>query len=1026
MRRILSLALAVLLLGHPIRARAAGNQAGGGLQTGRVFGDISFAHIGQQTVTQALASGGGGAGGISTSQAGAAGGVATLDGAKHVPFAQIPIGTMANTVADAGWVMQWVTGNAVLQTALGGAGGAAQLDANKLVPATQIPFGLGTAAKQVADAQWVQGLIAGTVPTSAVGHTVATLDGGGHVPSTQIGFGTAASAVSGVPANTATGKVADDGILAWLIGQEQSLAVTTLKVADASSGVIHVLGLNNTVEAVGRTLAARAGDVWNLADHQADGTATNDNTALANGMIYAKARGVLGTHILLPNGAWTFSIGTAAGSTNFQMEPYTSLEGMSEVGTHIYWNDLTAASYLVGSDCSSGSPADMSIRNLTFHGSWGVNGAYSGSQGPIFMTCGTNFRVQNVASYNAGGFGQVYRDMIGIQADHLTTEYSGSDGVQFEGSSNVDASNLFVAHTGDDCISAHSYPYDAFRVRRNVAIRGFTCFDSGAIDLAGARNALITSGINDSFHLSAVVLAGDSIVTSGPNAGGTGGNEGENSSGVVELSDTLMINGLNRAPPLDNTPAGLQYVIIGGPEARAGSYAGIPGEPATGSGTKTNAPNGIIDPYPELYAVNSNAASTPVAPSMTYLIHGNVFARNFPATDGSEDPRFKTFSSLGQGSIQGVNGTYDKPLPGSQQGAPAILVYSGHIRNVLVTDNMFSGVSTAFLSNGAGRLDELTFSHNGIFDALGGCVNLGGTVVTTADIEDNQCDGDPYLRAGNRGNVGNWGNDNLIGFSLKNASSAGGVIKNNKFWNVASPIDIDPTSPMSRWMVTGNIQFGHPNSVNQYDIFNVGLGTFFTAGFDTIDTDEEPGDATWHQILSVPVEASAAMPTTGFWVPGKFVRNSAPTPGSPIGWTRLTLSNTNGYTWGGTGNPLAQPTNNALGVDWAPVYGGRFTFAITGTANTATAAQCNNLLQSADASNDTLTIPSSGLFPSCRIGIVNSGSGQFTVSGATLVAGAGISSNTTNGVTSVVLAAGRAAVHILVGSDGVPTLYNGD
>ena len=61
----------------------------------------------------------------------------------------------------------------------------------------------------------------------------------------------------------------------------------------------------------------------------------------------------------------------------------------------------------------------------------------------------------------------------------------------------------------------------------------------------------------------------------------------------------------------------------------------------------------------------------------------------------------------------------------------------------------------------------------------------------------------------------------------------------------------------------------------------------------------------------MPVEAATAQPTTGFWTPGEFVRNTAPSSGNTVlGWLRITLSN-NGSTY-----PYAAPTNNTAGTDW--------------------------------------------------------------------------------------------------------------
>lgn len=161
-----------------------GGGGGGGGAVSSVFtrtGNV-VAQAGDYTPAQVSA--------IPTAAAGAAGGVAVLDGSSHVPAVELALAVLASAVGAVGGVASLdgagnvpaaQLGNGVLASALGAASGVATLDVTSNVPGGQ----LGNA-----------------VLASAAGNPsgVATLDGSGNVPLAQLGNAPGATGVASITA----------------------------------------------------------------------------------------------------------------------------------------------------------------------------------------------------------------------------------------------------------------------------------------------------------------------------------------------------------------------------------------------------------------------------------------------------------------------------------------------------------------------------------------------------------------------------------------------------------------------------------------------------------------------------------------------------------------------------------------------------------------------------------------------------------------------------------------------------------
>ena len=245
---------------------------------------------------------------------------------------------------------------------------------------------------------------------------------------------------------------------------------------------------------------------------------------------------------------------------------------------------------------------------------------------------------------------------------------------------------------------------------------------------------------------------------------------------------------------------------------------------------------------------------------------------------------------------------YDLIGPGIYVQNPTVL------RNLDVEGNTFEGVSTAFLipADLTGHLGDFAFNRNRIFDVYS-CIDIEGTATIDGTVEDNFCDADPY-QIQNRTGGGGWYQDGqLTGWVVK---PPGVTVRRNILKNASNDTNVNTSDPTTGDLFEDNIDYANPVTIDSHGAGG-GIGYVHSAGFKVIQVGTNPTDSSFEKVLNVPVAAAPAMPTTGFWKPGDFVRNSAPTANSnTLGWLRVTLSN-NGQTY-----PYTAPTNNVAGTDW--------------------------------------------------------------------------------------------------------------
>ena len=918
---------------------AATTMIGSALQPGGSGSALVFTPTGSSSGTTGAALAALAAGAIPGSMIGAASGVASLGSNKLLTASQIPFGSTAGTVADGGALATAATmigsalqpggsgsalvftptgsssgttgaalaalaAGAVPSSMIGAASGVAALNGAKMLPTSQIPF--GTTAGTVADGGMLSTVAAtanAAIPSSMIGAAsgVASLNGSKLLTAAQVPFG------------TTTGTVADGGALAnttsTLQGYMQSAATTFLGVAgNASNALVKALS-----DSSGRTLAAWAGDVYNIADHGADGTAANDDLAMQKAIVYATARS--GTIIYIPQnlpGPSGNSVPWAFQTTSlftFAIPSNTILAGAGINSTSITWDDNNANGYyLFGSSYNSATnsalagirPVNITLRDFKIIGTWTKpNAAHpsgdftEASSDAIGVGSVDGLTIRNVESDYSRFFGMGTGYSTNVLYDGDIVYYSFADGIAAGGSSNLLVTNAKISHTNDDCASAHNTLGDTEGVRRDVMFSNIQCFDTQAIDAAAVKHGVFENITMESPKAHAI-----SIDTA---PSGTSATEGNTNISGLSLYNIRITNLMQRAN-IDNYTGGNTAITIDGVSARAGSYTAVPGESTTGV-TK------MRDPYPEWMA-NSQAASVAVNGGHAISLSNIQITRTFPATNGS-DSRFPNWASLGQGLIAGKAALYNPTLAESDLQGDCIDFGGGYLRDVSINDLTCEGLNNGiFIINSGsatGKYDDFTIENSHFVDLSGFGIGEYITGSSTALVQayNNDFDMDPYDKNGNRGGSGNWNSLNgCTEVAICKISGGSMLAVGNTVKNAAEDTNVDTTDPTSGWELKGNYdyaQIGVPNAFSSNQNFGIG---FQHPGFEIVPIDAIPGDAAYDSITSVKVFAAAAMPTTGIWHQGDYVRNTAPVAASgstlPIkGWLRLTTG-----------------TSDTLGTDW--------------------------------------------------------------------------------------------------------------
>ncbi len=727
----------------------------------------------------------------------------------------------------------------------------------------------------------------------------------------------------------------------------QVVAGAALTGADVSgldgSGLRVTAGLSG---AVGRALGEMRGEVIHVADLLGAKPTGQDAT---NAMVMALglAAAMPGSTVELAAGVWNFA--TLAGP--LLVPGRTRIRGAGRHLTQVIWNDTTNFSLFNSTGAGAARVSDIEFSDLTVKGSWSANGA--GSNYPFLMIFVDGLEFRNICVEYSRVMGIVARNCVDVTVRGCVVRYCARDGINLSQCSAVTVDGNTVEHCDDDGIAIHSDIYDPWVVRKNVIISNNRVFGCQGIKVLSPRATAVIGNVVDCCRAQGISFASEPV---------TGiAIEGMAAAAVSLICGNVVTNTIDRRN-IDNLNQNAPGIRITGTSARAGTAGAVPGEAKNSNST-------IVDPYP-YFSANSilSTVATPGAHSL--IVSDNFIGRTLPAANNTVTvPRvYARYADYGFGQMFTRTGWINPQLAESDMRDHAILVEGGVVRDVLISGNMIRGMNSGLALQQATRLENIVFRGNQVVDcrSYGVVVNTTGTV--RAYIDDNIFDLDPFFRAANRGANGTWSS---LGepTGIRALAGSGVVVRRNVFRNLCRDSDIATDVANSGWLFEGNIVEADPATTG-FSTTNKGVGQIrASAGTLLTQAESNPGSTNFGKILTMPTGAATAMPSTGKWLSGHFVRNAAPAlAGSllTLGWTRLTTG-----------------SGNVVGTDWSQVVSVGGTVAafgvLAGPASGAAAAPVFRQLTANDISGvaaaptvTTTYLAAGAISPGDSVALVNS------------------------------------------------------
>jgi len=363
------------------------------------------------------------------------------------------------------------------------------------------------------------------------------------------------------------------------------------------------------------------------------------------------------------------------------------------------------------------------------------------------------------------------------------------------------------------------------------------------------------------------------------------------------------ITNVFRRTYIDGLNNNSNYIRVSQRGARAGTELAIPGmnDPATSTVVPVY-PYMLSDlieqPLPAGYAVliTGNTIGRTVGIGKTY---NEVMGRRFFTKNGYLDDQLVGPNDFQTGNNHGISvgNLSDTIISGNvilgvTSGVRVTASADVNVRNVLVTDNV--------ISDFAGDGVYTTLTTTPVDDDDTGTEIPGGNIDVT--ISNNQIDGDPFHVRPNRNLNGTWSDItvcNAFKFEAK-----GALIETNKIRNVSGVVrglGVDGI------LAIGNVLFCKPTGIGSNGTNQGVRGVPVPGdGWRYVIEDSDPSSATFQQVLNPCNLDAPAMPTTGYWLTGQVVKNTAianPNDATQVrGWQRLTVGSA-----------------NVLGVDWAEI-----------------------------------------------------------------------------------------------------------
>tara|TARA_R110000822_G_scaffold6862_3_gene28800 strand:+ start:2292 stop:4340 length:2049 start_codon:yes stop_codon:yes gene_type:complete len=640
-----------------------------------------------------------------------------------------------------------------------------------------------------------------------------------------------------------------------------------------------------------------------------------DNTAAFQAAL--NAAGSTGSVLYVPAGKYRFAANTTADSSNLTLN--NSIHIIEGYGAELLIDDDAGTTYSLldfirTSNLDSSTNLDdrelLQINGVTFRGRWSHSNYYPGTN-VLTVQNFARIELNDVKAYDIPAKFSRSRYNGALVVSGFEGKRIASDCIRFVDTPNVEITNINLFEIDDDCIALPVSNAALSDSRSRITISNATIEKCEGILILGARVASLS-------NIAMRLCQGTQIYV-----GGLVGTEGVAAPHDLTLSNITITDPLNRAdggsfgsPPTAMLTSLGAAIIVSGLQPTDGTSAVKPEYYDSVSGA-------FVTPYqldtssnPIMYNYGTSKTLTG---GYNMVIDGCTVMRTLPAVTN--------YSDWGLGLAFSRFGRYD-PAVALSNWADNGIQLNGSIKNAVVSDCTVMG-----LTEGAGvylqSLAADAASRNREFEniLIDGCsvrdckygvthsaVASGSTFTWSVVVRDCSFDLDPFQTNSARTSPLNGSFQSGIGvtdrpvgvffrqcygWSIHNCSFANcydSILANSDFFEQAD--------------VKNNILLCEPSAIG-FSTSNLGIGDVPAGGnaFVHYVIDADPTSATYMQITTIPVGEANAIPTSGSYVKGHFVKNTNPTTGSSkttIGWMRQST---------GTGHAVATTTT----ADWAPL-----------------------------------------------------------------------------------------------------------
>lgn len=519
----------------------------------------------------------------------------------------------------------------------------------------------------------------------------------------------------------------------------------------------------------------------------------------------------------------------------------------------------------------------MAFEDFTVRGMWFENQGIGGDNDRHFAINGVRrLRFSNVESLYCRQMGITAANSDEIIADGCRIRYVARDGFNFTGSKRCIVVNNHISNGYDDAIAIHQSAASANPPAEGHIIANNVIEDCNGIKCLGITKARI-------FGNTLRRMKAYGIYTL------PGGTEGYADQVAVDIGHNIITDVINGS----KFGQGSECVAIHVAN-KTTSWA----LPIVGGATP------VINKPDALYYL-SNSVSAQNAGGQGINIHNNViFGFTLPAS--------AAYTTWGYGQAFTSTGFIDPDMSsGFQFNCDAIRIQGGMLTVNVYNNHMEGLLDCVVVGSTLVGLDQISIKNNTLrrFSDFGVSFESSAAKQGRAFLDNNIFDADPYFESANRTLVstipdGTWNSVTVFKpCAIDTANWKGLVGRGNSFRNIHT---IFHTNGNSAQTISNNTYFMQPDATATLAAPNIAANKgIYSPGGIGHDTDllvwenSDPTSATYGQEIGRSAFRSSALPTSGNYIAGMFVRNmafvesgSAAAKYTIVGWKRLTTSAT--------------------------------------------------------------------------------------------------------------------------------------